>query len=302
MFIGDFLGSFRGYLLEVLPALAAGFLISGVVHELIPDAWVEEHLGGRGMKGVLWSTLVGTVVPVCCWGCLPIAISFRRKGASLGPILAILIVTPATSINALVVTAHLLGVKFALYLFLTVILMGLLAGFIGNNIRVAPAQQPLHPEGCTCKEGENCHCGINVHKKSLSARCRSILKYAFIEMPKEVGREILYGLALASAVDSLVPVGYFVKNYLKGWAGYAFALTCGLAMFLCATMGVPVVDALIRQGLSRGAGFVLLLVGPITSYGTIFVLRKEFGWKVLTLYLSLVSVMSLLAGYFFSLI
>ncbi|MDD3345656.1 MAG: permease [Candidatus Omnitrophica bacterium] len=294
------MNSFWRYLLEVAPALLLGFVISGVVHEFIPDSWVEKHLGGRGMKGVLWSTLVGTVVPVCCWGCLPIAVSFRRKGASLGPILAILIVTPATSINALLVTAQLLGFKFAIYLFFTVILMGLLAGFIGNRIAFGRGEGSLRPEGCACKEKEECHCSKE-KKKNPSARCLSILKYAFVEMPREVGKEALYGLALAAAVDSVMPVGYLIKNYLKGWAGYAFALVFGLATFFCATMGVPVVDALIRQGLSRGAGFVLLLAGPITSYGTIFVLRKEFGWKVLALYLSLVSVLSLLAGYAFSL-
>ncbi len=302
MFMRDLLGSFWGYLIEVAPALVLGFLISGMVHEFIPDSWVERHLGGRGMKGVFWSTLVGTIVPVCCWGCLPIAVSFRRKGASLGPILAILIVTPATSINALLVTAQLLGVKFALYLFFSVIFMGLLAGFIGNRIRIAGSPAPQHPEGCTCKEGEDCHCGFSAGRKTFSARCRSILKYAFIEMPKEVGKETLYGLGLAAAVDSLMPVGYLIRNYLKGWAGYAFALIFGLATFFCATMGVPVVDAFIRQGLSKGAGFVLLLVGPITSYGTILVLKKEFGAKVLLFYLSLVSSLSLLAGYLFSLV
>jgi uncharacterized membrane protein YraQ (UPF0718 family) len=301
MFLRDFLISFWGYLIEVAPALAVGFLISGMVHEFIPDSWVEKHLGGRGMKGVFWSTLVGTIVPVCCWGCLPIALSFRRKGASLGPILAVLIVTPATSINALLVTAQLLGVKFAFYLFFTVIFMGLFAGFIGNKIRLTAAQASPHPEECSCGEGEECHCGFSGSRKTLSAKCRSILKYAFIEMPREVGKETFYGLGLAAAVDSLMPIGYLVKNYLKGWAGYAFALIFGLLTFFCATMGVPVVDALIRQGLSRGAGFVLLLVGPITSYGTMLVLRKEFGTRVLLLYLSLVSLLSLLAGCFFRL-
>ena len=51
-----------------------------------------------------------------------------------------------------------------------------------------------------------------------------------------------------------------------------------------------------------GAGMVLLLVGPITSWGTILVLRKEFGGKMLAIYLAVVSVMSLALGYCFSLI
>ena len=300
MFLSRFGASFLHYLAVTVPALFVGFILSGVIHEFVPDEWIEKHLGGRGMKGVFWSTLAGTLAPVCCWGALPIAVSFRRKGASLGPILAVLIVTPATSVNALVVTAGILGVKFAAFLFCTVILMGLFAGFIGNRIPVRRSGKISAPAECICGEKKCSHCAAKAQRGFLS-RMKSILKYAFIDMPKDIGKEILLGLGLAAAVESLMPVGYLVKTYLKGPAGYVFALVFGLSVYFCATMGVPVVDALIRRGLSAGAGFTLLLAGPITSYGTILVLGKEFGTKILVIYLAFICAASLLAGYVFSL-
>jgi hypothetical protein len=51
-----------------------------------------------------------------------------------------------------------------------------------------------------------------------------------------------------------------------------------------------------------GAGMVLLLAGPVTSWGTILVLRKEFGGRILAVYLAVISGMSLALGYTFSLI
>jgi hypothetical protein len=51
-----------------------------------------------------------------------------------------------------------------------------------------------------------------------------------------------------------------------------------------------------------GAGMVLLLVGPVTSWGTILVVRKEFGGKTLLLYLVVISIMALALGYSFSII
>jgi len=300
MFLINFLNSFKHYFIEMTPALAISFLLSGIIHEFISDNWINKHLGGKGIKGVLWSTLIGTLVPVCCWGCLPIAVSFRRKGASLGPILAMLIATPATSINALIVTAKLLGIKFAVYLFFSVILMGITAGLIGNRIKVKK----------TTKDNDNCNCAKENHslsetkliRKSFVSRAISTLKFAYIQMPKDIGKETLFGLALAASVDSIMPVGYLVKHYLRGSVGYLFALFFGLLMYICATMGVPLVDALIKQGLSRGAGFVLLLVGPITSYGTMLVLRKEFGMKVLVVYLTLICSLALILGYVYTLI
>ena len=62
------------------------------------------------------------------------------------------------------------------------------------------------------------------------------------------------------------------------------------------------VHALVSQGMNIGAGMTLLLVGPITSWGTILVLRKEFGGKILAIYLAAICVMSLALGYCFSLI
>jgi hypothetical protein len=292
--------SFLRYLVEIVPAVFVGFILSGIIHEFVPDEWIEKHLGGRGMKGVFWSTLAGTLAPVCCWGALPIAVSFRRKGASLGPILAVLIVTPATSINALVVTAGILGIKFAAFLFFSVILMGITAGFIGNRINVK-GNGTVAAAACGCGEKKCRHCEAKA-KKDMRSRIKSILKYAFVDMPRDIGKELLFGICLAAIIESLMPVGYLVKNYLKGAAGYAFALIFGLSVYFCATMGVPVVDALIRQGLSKGAGFTLLLAGPITSYGTILVLRKEFGMRILMIYLAFICAASLLAGYIFSLI
>jgi len=51
-----------------------------------------------------------------------------------------------------------------------------------------------------------------------------------------------------------------------------------------------------------GAGMVLLIAGPVTSWGTMLVLRKEFGGKTLLTYLILISTMALALGYCFSVI
>lgn len=300
MILHNFIYSFKHYFIEMVPALIIGFLLSGIIHEFIPDRWINKHLGGKGIKGVLWSTLVGTLIPVCCWGCLPIAVSFRKKGASLGPILAMLIATPATSVNALIVTARLLGIKFAIFLFFSVILMGIIAGLIGNMIKVKKSIQ--EDDGCKCDGKNQNHSGSDLIKKSFSSRAIAALRFAFIQMPKDIGKETLLGLAMAASVNSITPVGDWVKHYLRGSFAYLFALVFGLATYMCATMGVPFIDALMRQGMNKGAAFVLLLSGPITSYGTILVLRKEFGMKVLLVYLGIICSMSLLLGYIFSFI
>jgi len=296
--IAHFFHIFLHYCWEILPAVAIGFLISGIIQEFIPTNLVEKHLGGKGIMPILYTTVVGTLLPICCWGSLPVAISLHKKGARLGPILAFLVATPATSVSALLVTWRLLGLKFTIFIFFAVILMGVVMGLVGNLFRIK--SQVIKPEIChECEKGEKaCH----VHQRGLSSHLKSILKFSFVDMVKEIGPELLLGLVLAAAVAAFVPIGEWIKHNLIGIAGYAFSLIFGLVTYICSTATVPLVDAFIKQGLSAGAGMVLLLVGPITSYGTILVLKKEFGLKILTAYLLGISLLSLTLGYAFSLI
>lgn len=284
------------YLFEILPVLALGFFLSGLIHEFIPTGWVERNLGKKGIKSIFYATITGTILPICCWGALPVAVSFYKKGSKLGPILAFLVATPATSVSALLVTYRLLGIKFAIFIFFAVILMGMLIGLIGNKLIFVPRE--TKEEICPhCNEDSN-----HSHKRNFSQRMKSVFKFSFLDMPREIGLEIFLGIVMAAFVATFVPVGLWIRQNLSGSFGYIFALVFGLVMYICATATVPLVDAFVKQGLNLGAGMTLLLVGPITSYGTILVLRKEFGWKILLIYLSFISLSSLVLGYLFSLI
>ena len=292
----DFLIVLKHYLLEILPALAIGFFLSGLIHEFIPTSLVERSLGKKGLRAIFYATIAGTILPICCFGSLPIALTFYKKGSKLGPVLAFLVATPATSVSALLVTYKLLGIQFTIFIFLAVILMGMLMGIIGNRLSFTPRKDTK--EVCPHCNDETPHS----HKRGFLQRMQSVIKFAFWDMPKEIGLEMMLGIVLAAIVATFVPVGLWIKNNLVGFFGYAFALVFGLVMYICSTATVPLVDAFIKQGLSLGAGMVLLLAGPITSYGTILVLKKEFGMKILLIYLTFISLTSLGLGYLFSLI
>lgn len=329
----QFFHVFKSYFIEVLPALGIGFFLSGLIHEFVPGDWIRRYLGKSGIVPILYSTLAGTLLPVCCFGALPIAVSLHKKGAKLGPVLAFLVATPATSITALLVTYSLLGIKFTGFIFFSVILLGIVIGIIGNFLNVKPKEVVL--EESLAKDPI---CGMNIERataitteyngkryyfcssgckttfirepakyyserlQTFSNKLTSVLKYGFIDMLKEIGPELIIGLILAAVVATITPVGYFIKHWLAGGIGYLFALIFGLIMYICSTGSVPLVHAFISQGMNIGAGLVLLLVGPITSWGSILVLRKEFGGKILLIYLAVISVLSLGLGYCFSIL
>ena len=178
--------------------------------------------------------------------------------------------------------------------------MGIAAGLAGNLIKYTPRES---------NDAADCpHCRIDPEhsalylKKTVLDKARSALKYAYIELPKEIGLELFIGLVLAACVSAFVPIGYLVKAYLGGWFGYVFSVVFGILTYFCSTASVPFVDSLIKQRMSYGAGMTLLLIGPVTSYGTILVLRKEYGLKILSVFIATLVVSSVALGLGFQLL
>lgn len=281
------------YLKELWLAVIIGFLISGFVNSFIPTNAVNKYLGQKGIKPIFLSSLIGVLLPVCCFGSLPIAITMRKKGARLGPTLAFLVATPATSISALIVSWKLLGSLFTIYIFWAAIVMGLIMGLVGNMIilkRNENNNNGRHRDQC-CHEAKE-----EDEHKTLGARTKEAFVYAFVTLPKEIGLELIIGIALASIIIIFEPFQNAIYRYLSGGLGYLFCLLFGLVTYVCSTASVPMADAFHKAGIGYGPTMVYLLAGPITSYGMIFVLKKKFGMKVLGYYLAVICIFSVLLG------
>ena len=203
--------------------------------------------------------------------------------------MAFLVATPATSITALFVCWKLLGMGFTVLIFFAAIIIGLFIGIICDGIA-------LEPKVVQEKEKVSCCQTEEVRHKLFVQKLRDAIQYAFITLPKSIGLEIILGIGLSSFIVSFSPIQHFIKSYLTGLAGYFVIIVFGLLTYVCSTASVPIAHAFITTGLSYGQAFCFLFVGPITSYGTILVINKEFGKRVLTIYLTVIIFMSFLLG------
>ena len=53
--------NFFHYLIEILPPLLIGFVISGILNQFIPKNIVEKHLSGKGLKPIFYLTFLGAI-------------------------------------------------------------------------------------------------------------------------------------------------------------------------------------------------------------------------------------------------
>ncbi|MGE4560018.1 MAG: SO_0444 family Cu/Zn efflux transporter [Desulfobulbus sp.] len=93
-----------------------GLVIAAFITTLVPDDFVNRHLGG-GIGSMLLMLVAGVPMYICATASTPIAAAMILKGASPGTALVFLLSGPATNVTALAVLVRILGKKgLAVYL------------------------------------------------------------------------------------------------------------------------------------------------------------------------------------------
>src|SRR5437868_4888340 len=74
--------------------LLCGFLVAGVMRRMLGADGTRRLFGGPGWKGLFRAWAVGTLLPVCSLGVIPIAREMRRSDVPSGTILAFVLAAP----------------------------------------------------------------------------------------------------------------------------------------------------------------------------------------------------------------
>ena len=87
---------------KVAPYIFVGVGIGAVIHNLIPEAWVQNILGGNSWFSVPLATAVGIPMYADIFGTIPVAESLLAKGAGLGTILSFMMAVTTLSLPSLI--------------------------------------------------------------------------------------------------------------------------------------------------------------------------------------------------------
>lgn len=87
---------------KVFPYILVGVGIGAVIHNWIPESWIEAVLGSNNPFGVLLATLVGIPMYADIFGTIPVAEALLAKGAQLGTILAFMMAVTTLSLPSMI--------------------------------------------------------------------------------------------------------------------------------------------------------------------------------------------------------
>ncbi|HPF69605.1 MAG TPA: permease [Candidatus Krumholzibacteria bacterium] len=261
--------------------LLAGFMLAGLLSVFISPAWLERHLGGRGMGPVFKAALFGVPLPLCSCGVIPVAASLRAHGASRAATTGFLLSTPQTGVDSIFITFTMLGPLFAVFRPVAALVTGLLGGALVQVLdphRGDEAEAALRPAGRVERP------------QGLLNKLKAAFDYGTVTLPGDIARALVVGVVIAGVLGAVIPEDFLARYLGGGPLSIALMMVVGIPIYVCATASVPLAASFIFLGASPGAALAFLIAGPATNAATVTTVSRVLGRRTALIYLLTVAV------------
>ncbi|WP_438446426.1 permease [Gorillibacterium sp. sgz5001074] len=285
-------GIFIGIVLEALPFILLGVLVSAVLHLFVPEAAIRRLIPRNPVLGVLFACTLGFLFPVCECGMIPVIRRLLGKGMPVyiavvfvlaGPVLNP--VTFASTYMAFRGEPSMAYVRLALA-FAVAACVGLALHRLmrGNVLRHSASQlghahgDHGHPHHGHEHHGHEHH--GHSHAGGLPSRLGAVLGHASDEF-FEMGKYLILGAGITAVVQTFVPADSLASIGQAGWGAHMFMAAFAFALSLCSTSDA-FVAATFSPSFNAGSLLTFLLMGPMVSFkGTLMLLTVFKGRFVL---------------------
>lgn len=276
--------------------LAIGFLKATGAENLLAKAFI-----GRETRMIVFAALLGGLSPFCSCEVIPFIAALLAVGAPLSAVMAFWLASPLMDPAMFAITAGTLGMDFAIAKTVAAVGLGLFGGIMTMSFAKSPVfADPLRAKPQTCG---GC-CGIN---KPFSGTPmwrfwqESDRRILFRETVVENGVFLLKWLALAYVIEALM-LRYVPADMIAGVLGGSgvtpilLGALVGAPAYLNGYGAVPLVDALLQQGMSNGAAMSFVIAGGVSCIPAAIAVWALVKPRVFAAYLGFAMLGAFLAG------
>ena len=120
---------------KVFPYILIGVAIGAIIHNWIPQKWIENILGSKNPFGVILAAVCGIPMYADIFGCIPIAESLLAKGALLGVVLSFMMAVTTLSLPSMIMLSKAIKPKL-LGVFVSICTLGIIiVGYVFNLVQ-----------------------------------------------------------------------------------------------------------------------------------------------------------------------
>jgi len=236
-----------------------------------------------GLYGIIPACLLGIASPLCMYGTIPIAASFRKQGMREDWLAAFMMASILLNPQLIIYSAALGKTALAVRV-VTCFLCGCSAGLLVFAF--------YRKKGFFDFSGFEERASHDTHPNLLIRYLMNVWRNV-----RATGLYFLFGILLSALFQRYVPQDLMVNVFggNEAW-GVLMAATIGVPLYACGGGTIPLLQQWLWEGMSLGNAAAFMITGPATKITNLGALKIAMGWKRFTLYIGFVMLFSFLCG------
>ena len=283
------------------------FLISVGISAWVTVSGFSERIKAifnrRQMIAIAGAAIVGSTIPICSCGVIPLIAALLASGVPLGPVMAFWISSPLMSPSMFLLTGGVLGMHYAVARLLAAIFIAAGAGYI---IYFMSSRGKLNNQlhGLSLAAGGCCESDDAQNEspnESLSVWRKFSLEALNVSL--FLGKWLLIAFVLEAVI-----VHYLDPSWISSLLGkeqffsIPLATAVGIPLYTSGVAAIPIVEGLLKSGMGHGAALAFLVAGPVTTIPAMTAVFALVRRQTFAVYLGSGIIGSLLVGYAFQFI
>ena len=236
-----------------------------------------------GLFGIIPACILGIASPLCMYGTIPIAASFRKQGMREDWLASFMMASILLNPQLIIYSAT-LGRTALTVRIITCFLCGCAAGLL--VFAFYRGKDFFDFSGFEERASHDTHPNLLI--RYLLNVWRNI---------KATGPYFLFGILLSALFQRYVPQDLMVNVFggNEAW-GVLMAATIGVPLYACGGGTIPLLQQWLWEGMSMGSAAAFMITGPATKITNLGALKIAMGWKRFALYILFVMTFSFLCG------
>ena len=291
---------FTTIMLEAIPFLLLGALISAIIEEFVSEERISKMIPKNRVLGSLVGIFLGLFIPACDCAVIPIAMRLKKKKVPTNVIVSFMLASPIISPVVLLSTFFAFGEtekmllfgfempKLFVYRTIFGVLVALVVGIILDIIcKDAVLKEETyehhhhhhdHEHIHTCNHHhEGCSCSHHEKETGPLGRVKNIINIMYGDFMGIISY-MAVGALLAATMQILLPISNIGGIVQNKYISTFIMMLLAFALSLCSTSDAFIARTFMNS-LSKNSILAFILLGPMIDIKNTIVLNKSFNKK-----------------------
>ena len=291
---------FTTIMLEAIPFLLLGALISAIIEEFVSEERISKMIPKNRVLGSLAGIFLGLFIPACDCAVIPIAMRLKKKKVPTNVIVSFMLASPIISPVVLLSTFFAFGEtekmllfgfempKLFVYRTIFGVVVALVVGIILDIIcKDAVLKEEIyehhhyhhdHEHIHTCNHHhEGCSCSNHEKETGPIGRVKNIINIMYGDFMGIISY-MAVGALLAATMQILLPISNIGGIVQNKYISTFIMMLLAFALSLCSTSDAFIARTFMNS-LSKNSILAFILLGPMIDIKNTMLLNKSFNKK-----------------------